>query len=154
MCKSFLMIVDRLLYCDAMLLCWIHWMSEGVFKWKSFMPLVYLNCFVFSSTCSFCSQLNSFSLPSKPSSKDLLCSCEMITYFETTTVFCFQVGLFDVLLSSLLICCCVCCFNDGQIVTDPLHGKCVDVCLLYNFFVPQHAFYFCQIICWTRMSFS
>jgi hypothetical protein len=44
--------------CDAMLLCWIHWMSEDVFTWKSFVPLVYLNCFVLSSTCFFCSQPN------------------------------------------------------------------------------------------------
>jgi len=72
----------------------------------------------------------SFSLPSKPSLKDLLCSCVIITYFETAIVFCIQVKLFDGFLSSLLICCCVCCFNDGQIVTDPLHGKCVDVCLV------------------------
>jgi hypothetical protein len=71
----------------------------------------------------------SFSLPSKPSLKDLLCSCEMIPYFETAMVFCILVGLFDVLLSFLFICWCACCFNDGQIVTEPLHGKCADACL-------------------------
>ncbi len=129
-----------------MLLCWIHWMSEDVFTWKSFVPLVYLNCFVLSSTCFFCSQpnLSPFNL-----------SHHWKTYYVLVRWYpILRQQWYFVYWSGCLMCCSLLCWSAVVPVALMMDRLSQTHCMVSVLMLVSHKFcaatciFFCQIICW------